>query len=246
MKQYLMGGACLIAAGLLATGCMFAPDYSNVAPHIPADPTISAEPIAPMAPVARPATPAPAAPQAAAASTRTDYSVPAHWLCRPGITNNACEVNIDATIVEADGSTMVEKFAGNPNAPIDCFYVYPRVSLDPFSQSDLVPGPEELNVVKAQLARLGKIHVTRAGLVKHQPDCVGALLRGDSTVRPWAAAFVRCVDGPKRHPSEFLHGYRSGRCLQRSVVRSWTAAGDGSVRRLEPRGAASVASIVRW
>ena len=34
MKQYLMGGACLIAAGLLATGCMFAPDYSNVAPHI--------------------------------------------------------------------------------------------------------------------------------------------------------------------------------------------------------------------
>jgi hypothetical protein len=29
------------------------------------------------------------------------------------------------------------------------------VSLDPFSQSDLVPGPEELNVVKAQLARLG-------------------------------------------------------------------------------------------
>ena len=155
MKQYLMGGACLIAAGLLATGCMFAPDYSNVAPHIPADPTISAEPIAPMAPVARPATPAPAAPQAAAASTRTDYSVPAHWLCRPGITNNACEVNIDATIVEADGSTMVEKFAGNPNAPIDCFYVYPTVSLDPFSQSDLVPGPEELNVVKAQLARLG-------------------------------------------------------------------------------------------
>ena len=43
----------------------------------------------------------------------------------------------------------------NPNAPIDCFYVYPTVSLDPFTQSDLVPGEEELNVVKAQLARFG-------------------------------------------------------------------------------------------
>jgi hypothetical protein len=64
-------------------------------------------------------------------------------------------VNLDATIVKADGSTTLEKFTPNPNAPIDCFYVYPTVSLDPFTQSDLVPGPEELNVVKAQFARLG-------------------------------------------------------------------------------------------
>src|SRR5262249_13150317 len=60
-----------------------------------------------------------------------------------------------ATIVKADGSMTVEKFKADPNAPIDCFYIYPTVSLDPFTQSDLIPGPEEFNVVKSQLARFG-------------------------------------------------------------------------------------------
>ncbi len=64
-------------------------------------------------------------------------------------------MNIDATIVKADGSMSVEKFKSDPNAPIDCFYIYPTVSLDPYSQSDLIPGPEEFNVVKSQLARFG-------------------------------------------------------------------------------------------
>ena len=36
-----------------------------------------------------------------------------------------------ATVVSADGSTRREKFHADRNAPIDCFYVYPTVSLDP-------------------------------------------------------------------------------------------------------------------
>lgn len=160
MKHRLKAGAAMAAAILLATGCgLFAPDHSRAAPQIPVHPTMSPTlaPQAPNPPAAKPAAPAatPAAAVTPAASGRTDYSVPAHWLCRPGIANNACDVNMDATVVKADGSTTVETFTGNPNAPIDCFYIYPTVSLDPFTQSDLVPGPEELNVVKAQVARLG-------------------------------------------------------------------------------------------
>ncbi len=109
---------------------------------------------APAAPAA-PAAP-PAAQAAATPSSRTDFSNTANWLCRPGKADDACKVNIDATVVNADGSTSVEKFEHNPNAPIDCFYVYPTVSLDPFTYSDLIPGPEELNVVRSQLARFGE------------------------------------------------------------------------------------------
>ena len=163
MKRHLLAGACLVAAGLLASCGYLAADHGRSAPQIPLAPTISPElkPQTPNAPAAtsqgaRPTgnvtsiyTPAPVA------SGRTDYSVASNWLCRPGLANNPCEVNLDTTVVKADGSTEIETFTGNPNAPIDCFYVYPTVSLDPFTQSDLVPGPEELNVVKAQLARLG-------------------------------------------------------------------------------------------
>lgn len=151
MKRLLLASVALLTAGC-------GHDYAKSAAQIPVAPTIAAEP--------RPQVPNPPAPIAAApapqvaaapaqASSRTDYSVPANWLCKPGVANNPCEVNIDATIVKADGSTELQKYAGNPNAPIDCFYVYPTVSLDPFTQSDLVPGPEEFNVVKSQLARLG-------------------------------------------------------------------------------------------
>ncbi len=153
MKRMLLASAALLFAGC-------GHDYAKSSPQIPVAPTIAAEP-SPQVPnaAATPvvATPAPA-PQAAAPagpSSRTDYAVPANWLCKPGLANNPCEVNIDATIVKADGSTELQKFTGNPNAPIDCFYVYPTVSLDPFTQSDLIPGAEEFNVVKSQLARLG-------------------------------------------------------------------------------------------
>lgn len=154
----------LIASAALAlTGCAW--DYSNASPQIPVAPTLSAQPATQVAnapaptpaPIAAPASAPAPQPTAAATgpSSHTDYGVAANWLCKPGMANNPCEVNIDATIVKADGSMTVQKYAGNPNAPIDCFYVYPTVSLDPFTQSDLIPGPEEFNVVKAQLARFG-------------------------------------------------------------------------------------------
>jgi hypothetical protein len=161
MTRKMMASAIALATAMLAAGCnYFGGDYSSSAPQIPKAPTISAElrpqtpnPPAAATPAPTPVSTAPAAP--AGPSSRTDYSVPAHWLCKPGNANNACDVNLDTTVIKADGSTTIEKFTPNPNAPIDCFYVYPTVSLDPFTQSDLVPGEEELNVVKAQLARFG-------------------------------------------------------------------------------------------
>jgi hypothetical protein len=46
-----------------------------------------------------------------------------------------------------------EEFAADPNAPIDCFYVYPTVSNDPGGNSDMIPGPEEKLVARSQFAR---------------------------------------------------------------------------------------------
>ena len=73
-------------------------------------------------------------------------------MCRPGH-NSACDVDLDTTIVKADGSLEVEKFKADPDPKIDCFYVYPTVSLDSTPNSDLTPGAEENSVVRAQFAR---------------------------------------------------------------------------------------------
>ncbi len=95
---------------------------------------------------------------AALAAEPNDYSKPESWLCRPGRADDACgAADLSTTVVAANGSLTAEKWTGSPNAPIDCFYVYPTVSLDPTPNSDMRPGPEERNVIKHQFARFGTV-----------------------------------------------------------------------------------------
>ena len=88
------------------------------------------------------------------AQTPNDYSSGASWLCRPG-RQDACAVDLATTIVKADGSFTREAWKSEPNAPIDCFYVYPTVSTDQTPLSDMTADPAELNVVRQQFARFG-------------------------------------------------------------------------------------------
>src|SRR5262245_42661107 len=82
-------------------------------------------------------------PAPAATVERNDYSKPESWLCRPGRTDDACAVDLTTTVVKADGTLTRETWSANPNAPIDCFYVYPTVSNDSTPNSDMTAGNEE-------------------------------------------------------------------------------------------------------
>jgi hypothetical protein len=87
-----------------------------------------------------------------AAPAKNDYGDAKNWLCRPG-QRDACAVDLATMIVAGDGKMTREEWKSNPNAPIDCFYVYPTVSRDPTPNSDMIPGPEENGVIAAQFAR---------------------------------------------------------------------------------------------
>lgn len=89
-----------------------------------------------------------------AQTAKNDYGKGESWLCRPGRTD-ACAVDLTTTVVAADGKLKEEKWKANPDAPIDCFYVYPTVSNDATPNSDMIAGAEELNVIKQQFARFG-------------------------------------------------------------------------------------------
>src|SRR5262245_30052413 len=114
-----------------------------------------------------PPAPAPAAAAAPAPSAqpRNDYGTPETWLCRPG-RKDACTVDISTTIVSADGKLKHEKFKPNPRAEIDCFYVYPTVSLDATPNSDMTAGLEENSVIKHQFARFASQCRTYAPLYR--------------------------------------------------------------------------------
>jgi hypothetical protein len=91
------------------------------------------------------AAPAPPAPN--------DYADKANWLCWPGASPNACQVDLTTTVVAAGGATRVEPFKPAAHPPIDCFYVYPTVSIDPGILATMAIEPAEKTVVAQQFAR---------------------------------------------------------------------------------------------
>ena len=97
---------------------------------------------------------------------KADYSNPALWLCKPGLADDKCRVDLDATIINANGSTSVEKFKPASNPAIDCFFVYPTVSLDPGWQSDFQADKMEWDDVKLQFARFGAVCRTFAPIYR--------------------------------------------------------------------------------
>jgi hypothetical protein len=92
--------------------------------------------------------------QATTAPPAPDYANPKTWLCRPDRLA-ACDVDLSTTVIGPDGRSTVEPARLDPKAPVDCFYVYPTVSTDTTTNSDLVPDAAERNVVRLQFARFG-------------------------------------------------------------------------------------------
>ena len=91
--------------------------------------------------------------------TPNDYKDGKTWLCRPDLPrdSNACSIDNTTTIVSAAGAFTREAWQADPNAPIDCFYVYPTVSTDPTPNSDMIADPAERNVIRQQFARFGSV-----------------------------------------------------------------------------------------
>jgi hypothetical protein len=121
---------------------------------------------------------------------KNDYADVRNWLCRPGNTarptgpgamdgKDACDIDLTTTVVAADGKLTRETFKADPNAPIDCFYVYPTVSTDRTTYSDMAVDPAEMNVIRQQFARFSS--KCRVYAPVYRQVTIGALTRGLSS-----------------------------------------------------------------
>lgn len=87
-----------------------------------------------------------------------NYSNTLNWLCHPEKDlDDVCDQNQDITDVAADGTATVVPFSAAESPPVDCFYIYPTVSLDPGPNSDMVAGTEERMTTRAQFARYASL-----------------------------------------------------------------------------------------
>jgi hypothetical protein len=76
------------------------------------------------------------------------------WLCKPGIPSNPCEPGFATTLLSPSGQIVgTEDVKPDRKRRIDCFYVYPTVSDDQGTNSDLSIDPEERSIALYQAAR---------------------------------------------------------------------------------------------
>lgn len=107
-----------------------------------------------------PPPPAPALvnqPLPAADIAHADFANPSLWLCRPGLADDKCKINLDTTIIGKDGKTSIEKYQAASNPKVDCFFVYPTVSDDKTWASDWTVDKMEIDDIKLQFARFGSV-----------------------------------------------------------------------------------------
>lgn len=108
---------------------------------------------------------------AQAAGSGTSSTV---WLCRPGQSKDPCASGLDTTVISATGARTTQNASDASNPKFDCFYVYPTVSSETSSNSDLAIQPAETDVAEAQASRFSQ--VCRVWAPMYRQETLSALL----------------------------------------------------------------------
>lgn len=135
------------------------------------------------------------------------YADPANWLCRPGVTGDACDLDLDATLVHPDGSTEPEPFEAAVDPPVDCFYVYPTISTDSGANSDRMADAPEIAIAANQAARFAEVCNVYAPIYRQIP--LGALFSRLSSESDGTAddeTDEETDSGSEESPSDIAYG----------------------------------------
>ena len=164
-----------------------------------------------------------------------DYANNEAWLCLPGRAD-ICEADVSVTRVAPDGGLEVEPHEVDPEAPIDCFYVYPTVSADAAANSDIVPGPGEENAALNQAAYLSSVCRVYAPMYRQVTlVALRAMLSGGESMtdREMAYADIRAawrhyLETDNQGRGVVLIGHSQGAgILSRLIASEIDAAGSG-------------------
>ena len=149
------------------------------------------------------------------------------WLCKPGVEPNPCRESLETTVYSQEGEARVEN-PGLPRKPkIDCFYVYPTVSEDPGSNSDLSIDPEHIAIARYQAARFS--HRCRVFAPMYRQRTLAAIAAGTPEQQAeslrFAYADVRSawldyVENYNHGRGVVLIGHSQGTTMLRQLVRT--------------------------
>ena len=79
------------------------------------------------------------------------------WLCRPGLAHDPCTASLATTVVSATGTRQVIDYKPASHPAIDCFYVYPLVSLQTTPNATLRVDPQETAIAELEASPFSRV-----------------------------------------------------------------------------------------
>ena len=129
-----------------------------------------------------------AAAQVSTAPASPDYSKASNWLCLPGRADT-CSTPLRTTALNPNGYGSTGQSPVARNASIDCFYVYPTISRDSGTNSDL-RADDEIAAVEVQFARFAGTCRTFAPIYRSMTvGLIAAVAAGADYKSPFATAY---------------------------------------------------------
>jgi len=89
-------------------------------------------------------------PAASATATTKPAAARTVWLCRPGQTPDPCTASLSTTVLTGNGHRQVVDYPQASNPGIDCFYLYPRITLQTTPNANLVIDPQETAIAELE------------------------------------------------------------------------------------------------
>jgi hypothetical protein len=128
------------------------------------------------------------------------------WLCKPGMTDNPCAGDLSTTVIGPDGNATYERSAAVKKPPIDCFYVYPTVSLQRATNANLHVDPEERGVAKAEASRFSQVCDVYAPMY---PQLTKAAINDPSSIS--ITGEIEAYEGVWKAYLDYMDHYNDGR-----------------------------------
>ena len=161
------------------------------------------------------------------------------WLCKPGLprTQDPCVGDLTTTTIRANGQRTVRSVRSDPDAKVDCFYVYPTVTQAQGNNAPLVAEPSVLGVAGFQAKPFSQACRIYAPLYRQITGAGFAAALTDRSIFRTAYTDVRAAwrEYLRRHNhgrGVVLIGHSQGSMLLRALVREEIDPSRSNRRRL--------------
>jgi hypothetical protein len=148
------------------------------------------------------------------------------WLCKPGFTlaQDPCVGDLTTTTIAADGTATVRPARSDPDAPVDCFYVYPTVTRAAGTNAPLAVEPSVTGVARFQAKPFSEACRIYAPLYRQITNAGFSAALTDRSVfrtayRDVRAAWREYLRRHNRGRGVVLIGHSQGSAMLRALIR---------------------------